>query len=158
MHRNFANFRFNRWRPLLFSGTGSGRDVGALQPTKIIGCKFPFPRAFPRLLVHSVREDEAVLQGIHGKGVADVRGHTVHRLEEGIRRQAPKSPRPREEVDKVQAVPGTLRLRQWELHQGSDHPRAGSVQDHHHRQLPAGVRLPCKSAAPFSICSDGRSF
>lgn len=42
------------------------------------------------------------------------------------------------------AVPRALRLRPRELHQRPEHPGPGPLQDHHHRQLTASLRLPGK--------------
>ena len=54
-------------------------------------------------------------------------------------------------------LPRALRLRPGELHQGPEHPGQRPLQDHHHRQFTAGLRLPgVLRAPPASVRYTGR--
>lgn len=75
----------------LFTGIRFGRNSGTLQSSRVDGCQFQFPCDISRLLLHRLRTHPAVLQGVHGESIADVRGDSVHCFQAGLRRQTVES-------------------------------------------------------------------
>ena len=94
--------------------------------------RFFYPHCLPEHDLQRVRPHPSPHPGVPGARLAALRGGALHRLQEGLRRPALEFIRPGPEVDQVPAVPGALRLRQRQLHQGPGDPGEGPLQDGHH--------------------------